>query len=192
MATVRSISVSKPPERLLKRRLTRTSTTSHTSQTPRKVTINKTTAVTVTTINRRKSARMTSKKHSNRSTTSPNTLHLSTLTLNDDQLELAERMATATITELPLIRPNSKLSSDADSITIHNSLISIPTELVHESKASQDSPTEEHQSSDNEERVSSPPEPSASSRKSSAESIQFTLESFDVIRTIGTGMKNQI
>lgn len=193
MATVRSISVPKPPERLLKRRPTRTSTSSNTPQTARKVTINKTTAVTVATINRRKSTRMSSKKHSNRLTTSPNAIHSSTLTLDDPQADLTERMATTTITELPLIRPLSKISTDVDPRTIRSSFVSIPSELVQQDKSIEESPTNEHPSSDNEERGPSPAEPrtpSASSRKSSAETIPFTIESLDVVRTVGTGKKN--
>ena len=190
MATVRSISVPKPPERLLKRRLTRTSTSSNTPQTARKVTINKTATVTVTTIHRRKSSRMSSKKPSNRLRTSSNAIHSSTLTLDDPHVDLTERMATTTITELPLIRPISKVSTDVDPRTMHSSYASIPSELVHQEKTLEESPTDENQSSDNEERISSPIEPtSSSSRKSSAAAMSFTIESFDVVRTVGTGKK---
>ena len=193
MATVRSISVPKPPERLLKRRLTRTSTSSNTPQTARKVTINKATAVTVATINRRKSTRMSSKKHSSRLTTSPNAIHSSTLTLDDPQADLTERMATTTITELPLIRPLSKISMDVDPRTIRSSFVSIPSEVDQQEQFIEASPTNEHPSSDNEERGPSPagpPSPSPSSRKSSAATIPFTIESLDVVRTVGTGEKN--
>jgi hypothetical protein len=173
MATVRSINPTKPPERLLTRRLTRASSAIPISQ--RKVTLSKTTPIPVTTIKRRKSSRMSSKKSS--VTAMPATVRLNSFTATSDNNDLTSKMASTTITELPLIRQTSRIS-DTNSITS-----SIPIPQINSDKQI-DEPQDHTPISNNiNETLSSSP----LSIKSSTENIEFTVESFDTIRTVGTG-----
>jgi len=173
MATVRSINPTKPPERLLTRRLTRASSSIPISQ--RKVTLSKTTPIPVTTIKRRKSSRMSSKKRS--VTAMPATVRLNSFSATSDNNDLTNKMASTTITELPLIRRTSRIS-DTNSITS-----SIPIPQINSDKQI-DEPQDHNPISNNiNETLSSSP----LSIKSSTENIEFTVESFDAIRTVGTG-----
>jgi hypothetical protein len=181
MATIRSISASKPPERLLTRRLTRTSTSSSLLP-PKKVTLSKTTPVTVKTINRRKSSRMSSKKGSIESNL-PLVRHSSFTTITTtDNTELTNKMASTTINELPQIKPHPRVS---DAETISNTPVSsTDPDAILDNKQTEESHNDNHMSNNlNETSLSS----SVSSRKSSTENIQFTTDSLDTIRTVGTG-----
>jgi len=175
MATVRSINPTKPPERLLTRRLTRASSSIPLSQ--KKVTLSKTTPITVTTIKRRKSSRMSSKKSS--VTAMPATVRLNSFTTTtSDNNDLTNKMASTTITELPFIRQSSRIS-DTNSITS-----SIPIAQINSDQQIEE--PEDHNpilNNMNETRLSSSP----LSIKSSTENIEFTVDSFDTIRTVGTG-----
>ena len=174
MATVRSINPTKPPERLLTRRITRSSSSIPLSQ--RKVTLTKTTPITVPTRKRRKSSRMSSKKSS--ITAMPATVHLNSLTIISDNNDLTNKMASTTITELPLIRQTSRIS-DTNSITSN-----IPIPQINSDKQI-DEPHDHNAISNNINETLSSSSPL--SIKSSTENIEFTVESLDTIRTVGTG-----
>jgi hypothetical protein len=183
MASIRSISSAKPSERLLTGRSTRTSTTftplSQTKSTPPK-----TTPFTVTTIKRHKSSRMASKKGSIASITSSASLSSfpSTTTTTADNNELINKMASATINDLPPMRPTSRMSNSTS--TASNMRISqSDSDSVFDNKPI-DEPLNGHLTSTTmREKITS----SSSSRKSSTQDIQFTINSFDIIRTVGTG-----
>ena len=178
MATVRSISASKPPERLLKRRLTRASASS-TNPPSRKASLSKASAVTVTTIHRRKSTRMSSKKHSQRIANSPARLDTSTLFIEPDPLELTSQMAATSLVELPAIHSASR-TPDLYKRSTHS------PEEINEDIPNDESQLEDPLSEECPEMNSSNPPPPPS-RQSSAEPVQFTIESFDMLRTVGTG-----
>lgn len=187
MDTVRSISATKPPERLLKRRLTRASTNSSSNNPPsRKVSLSKASAVTVTTIHRRKSTRMTSKKHSHRTANSPARLNSSALFVEQDPHDLARQMAATSLVELPAI-PSSTRTADVHLRTTHS-----PEEIdvTNEDAPNDESQLEEPASEESLEPISPHRQPTPS-RQSSAEKTQFTLESLDILRTVGTG-KNSL
>jgi hypothetical protein len=172
MASVRSISTSKPPERLLTRRFNRTAT-STTPLPTRRAILTKTTPINVSSANSRaKSSRMALKKSSVGSSISPARLNLSTSTVSkSNSIELAtNKMASTTLNDLPPIRIQSRIS-DTTNLTI--SRVNSDT---NKSIAEQPNDTSET---------------SASPTSSSPNNSQFTLESFDVIRTVGTGKNLQ-
>jgi hypothetical protein len=142
MASVRSISTSKSPERLLTQRLNRTSNPTATLP-PRKLTLPKTTSITLST-SRQKTSRMPLKKGAIGSTTSP--ARLNTCSTPTDNIEsTTDKMASTTIHDLHSIRSRSRVSEGTDiSISQDNSTTLLSND-------------------------------------------QFTLESFDTIRTVGTG-----
>jgi hypothetical protein len=152
MATVRSISPTKPPERLLTRRLTRTSA-SATPPSQRKVTLSKTTPITVTTIKRRKSSRMSSKKAL--LPTMPSPARLNSFT-------------------------NMNNTSDNNEFLLFNRLIQI---IIVDNKPNEEPQNDNPISNNMNETLPS----SSSSRKSSAENIEFSVDSLDIVRTVGTG-----
>jgi hypothetical protein len=172
MATVRSISPTKPPERLLNRRLTRSSTLS-TPPSQRK-----TTPIAVATIKRRKSSRMSSKKKS----AAVHLNSITTITTIPDNNDLTNKMASTTINELPPISKTSRIS-DTNSITSNISIPQIQSDTILNNKQFEESHNENPITNNMNETLSSP----SLSRKSFSENIEFTVESFDTIRTVGTG-----
>ncbi len=173
MATVRSISPTKS-DRLLTRRVPRTSSSS-TPLTTRKITLSKTTPITLATVKRRKQSRMSSKKSPVAAMAVPIRLNPFTPIDNND---LTHKMASTTINELPPIRRASKMS-DSTTITTDIPLPQITSDIVLDHKKTEES----HEDVHNETASSS------SSRKSSRENIEFTVDSFDTLRTIGTGKR---
>ncbi|CAF0899665.1 unnamed protein product [Adineta steineri] len=187
MASVRSIASAKSPDRLLTRRLARVASTI-TPLPPKKLSLTKTTPITLTTttIKRRKSSRMSSKKTLTTSITSPGRLDSFPTIQNtlDNNNELINRMASTTLNELPPIRPSSRISNT-------NSTISSTPTLRNQSESTLDTTqTEEPQnglrsSVNTNDTVTS--SSSSLSRKSSTQDIQFSIDSLAVIRTVGTG-----
>ena len=181
MATVRSISPGKSPDRLLNRRLARPPT----ALSQRKITLTKTTPLTVTTVKRRKSSRTSSKKHSTATSSIPvrvNSFSAMT-TLSDHNNDLIEKMASTTLDELPPIRRTSR-TSDTPSIAAGISLPQINSDAII------DQPQIEEPLNDT--AISNPLNEtslSSSSRASSAAPIEFTLDAFDTVRTVGTGKR---
>jgi len=170
MASVRSTSTPKPPEQLLSRRLNRSSAS--TGILPRrKLTLNKTSSFTISTITssppRQKPSQMSLKKGSVGALTSSTKLKPTISAIPKASIDLTiDKMSSATITELPSIKPTSKILDTTN--------ISIPQVNSHTNK-----PVEEPQ---NDIIVTS-----SSSVKSSLSDNQFTLQSFDTVRTVGTG-----
>jgi len=182
MATVRSISPTKS-DRLLTRRLTRASSSS-TPLSHRKITISKTTPITVTTVKRRKPSRMSSKKSP--LTAIPVPIRLNSFTnINSttDHNDLTNKMASTTISELPPIRRTSRIS-DSTSITTNMHLPQINSDTVLDHKQAEEPQDDIHISNQMNETLST-----SSSRKSSRENIEFTVEALDTIRTVGTGKR---
>jgi hypothetical protein len=127
---------------------------------------------------------MSSKKGSIASITSSASLSSfsSSNTTTADNNELIKKMASTTINDVPTIRPTSRMSntnSTASNMRISQS----DSDSVFDNKQS-DEPLNDHLTSTTmSERITS----SSSSRKSSTQDIQFTINSFDIIRTVGTG-----
>lgn len=186
MATVRSISPGKSPDRLLNRRLTRPPT----AVSQRKITLTKTTPISVTTttttVKRRKSSRTSSKKQLTAPSAIPVRVNsftaMSTISTNDD---LIDQMASTTIEELPPIRRVSKVS-DTPSINVEIPHPHIDSNAIvgqqHHEEPLNDTATSNHL---NETSLSS------SSQESPAANIEFTLDALDTIRTVGTGKTKQ-
>ena len=153
MASVRSISASKSPERLLARRIQRTSTpTSALSQ--KKLSLPKTTSIALST-SRQKPSRMSLKKGSAGSITSPARLNSCNTTISVDNIELTtSKMAITTLHDSPSSRLRSRISDITDT------------------SVSRD----KHVEDNNETLLSN--------------NNNFSLESFDTIRTVGTGKKS--
>ncbi|CAF0847862.1 unnamed protein product [Rotaria sp. Silwood1] len=182
MATVRPITPSKPPERLLSRRSTRGSTIA-TPRSQRKVTISKTTPITVSTIKRTNSSRMSVKKSSIPSIKPCVRVNsFANITTITDQNESTNKMTTTTITELPPIRRSSKIP-DLNIITSTTPILQDDSDIINDNKPIKQSNNDNSILTHTEEISSSPP----SSKRSSIQKIQFTIDSFDIIRTIGTG-----
>jgi hypothetical protein len=164
MASVRSISSSKPSEHLSTRRV------NHTSASPppiaqRKVLIHRTTPTS-----RQKSSRMSLKKGSIGSNTLPTKLNSSNTIPSLHSLELAtDQMACIQLQDLPSTRSRSRISDTANNLN------------------SQVNHIDEQQNDTNESSSSS----STTSLKSSLSNYPFTLESFQTIRTVGTGKNLQ-
>ncbi|CAF0726915.1 unnamed protein product [Rotaria sp. Silwood1] len=167
MASVRSISTSKPPERLLKQRLPPTlPSTSVLSQ--RRITLNKKSPIVgpTTPTPRRKSARISSKKGAIGPIASPVKLNpTNTNTLSDSIELLTDKMASNRFDEVPSIRPRSRASYTGNT---SNSLVDSDLNKSVEAK-----PNLINEAS--------------SSSLNTLNNSQFTLEAFDTIRTIGTG-----
>lgn len=157
MASVRSISSSKPSEHLSTRRV------NHTSASPppiaqRKVLIHRTTPTS-----KQKSSRMSLKKGSIGSNTLPTKLNSSNTIPSLHSLELAtDQMACIKLQDLPSTRSRSRISDTANNL---NSQVNHIDEQQNDSNDSS----------------------SSSSLKSSLSNYPFTLESFQTIRTVGTG-----
>lgn len=185
MATVRSISPGKSPDRLLNRRLARPPT----AVSQRKITLTKTTPISVTTtVKRRKSSRTSSKKHSTAASSIPVRVNsfaaMSNISANDD---LIEQMASTTIEELPPIRRVSR-ASDTPSITTEIFLPQIDSDAIIDDQQHHEEPLNDTAASNhlNETYFSS------SSQESPAANIEFTIDAFDTVRTVGTGKKNDL
>ncbi|CAF0804130.1 unnamed protein product [Rotaria sordida] len=183
MATVRSITPSKPPERLLTRRSTRGSTSS-TPRSHKKVNISKTTPITVSTIKRTNSSRMSAKKSPTPSIHPCARVNSFTNMPNiSDQNELTNTITSTAITELPPIRQTSKIS-ELNIITSNIPILQDNSNTIIDNtpieQLQNDNPILDHI---NEIPSSSPP----SQRRSSIPTIQFTIDSLDIIRTVGTG-----
>lgn len=164
MASVRSLNLTKPGERLLKRRLTRNSASTS------KLNTNKTNSVSVTTLSRKKSGRSSSKKRSTKATS----LHLrknSSSSLNEQELNiLTNEFASTSITELPSIPSARKFSIKTVETIPDETIVTpivepiIPAEIVEEENL-------------NEIKIE--------------ENIpEYTVEILEPIKTIGTGWKN--
>jgi hypothetical protein len=165
MASIRSISTTKPPDPLSIRRSDRSSTPAI-PVAQRKLTLSKTTSNVVSS-SRQKSARMSLKKDALGSMTSPSGLDSCDTDTPTDNLNLTtDQMASIKLQDLPPSRSRSRISDIANN--------SIP-QVNHI----------EDQENDKKELSSS------SSPKSSISNNQYTLESFETIRTVGTG-KNVI
>ena len=160
MASLRSISTSRPSDRLLGRRLNRTST-SATPVTPRRITLSKTASATPSptstgTSSRHRSSRTLSQKSARGSTTSPGNLGLYNPALPLDSLEITTNsFASAKLTDMPSVR-----ASDLTVVSLSRSHA--------ESNGSFD---EQHHKA----------------HETFSDRNQFTLDAFDVIRTVGTG-----
>ncbi|CAF5045339.1 unnamed protein product, partial [Rotaria magnacalcarata] len=154
MASIRPISPSKPPERLLNRRPTRASTAS-TPRSQRKVTISKTTPISVPSIKRVNSSRMPTKKSSIPSIKPSIRMNSCTnIAAKLDYDELTNKMTSTAITELPAIRRTSKYTDT--SIARENS----PTAENNSDKIIDTHPTQQPQNdnaieNENNERSSS-------------------------------------
>lgn len=211
MATVRPITPPKP-ERLLTRRATRASTASST-RSQRKVTISKTTPLPPSQIKRANSSRMSLKKNSIPSIKSSLRVNSCTnITNKSGYDELTNKIATTTLTELPPIRRTSKftdnntLISSTPTVEINSDTIikSNPIEVPQQQETMKNNNDNVINNENNNAAISS----SSSSSSSSAESLvpereptpppvpqrkslpmnnQFTIESFDIVRTVGTG-----
>jgi flagellar biosynthesis/type III secretory pathway ATPase len=180
MATIRSISPPKSPERLLNRRLARQSA-STVPLSQRKLNLSKAPPITVTAIKRRKSSRM-SKKSSVATMPAPARLNsFTTIPTTSENTELTNKMASTTINELPPIRSLSRIT-DVSSVTSNTPTLQNHSDTVVDHKQIEepqnDNPVVNH--------IDERP-PSPLSRKSSEENIEYTIESFDIIRTVGTG-----
>jgi hypothetical protein len=180
MATIRSISPTKPSERLLNRRLPRSS--SSVAPLPhKKLTLSKTNPITVATIKRRKSSRMSSKKR----TVSHRINSFTTITNLSDNDDLTNKMASTTLDELPPIRQTSVMS-DANSTTSAIPIPQISSDTILDNEEIEE-PHDDNPISNKMSETRSPSPSPSSSRKSSTENIEFTIDSFDTIRTVGTG-----
>ncbi|CAF3969554.1 unnamed protein product [Rotaria magnacalcarata] len=168
MASVRSISASKPPERLLKQRLTSTSTPTSTLS-PRKLALNRKTPLVVptpTAPTRQKSSRMTSRKGPIGPVTSSTKVNSAIIEKKKDTIEaVTDQIDTMKIDDIPAIRPSSRASYAGTS-----SASIIDTESI---RSIEEKPHDINEAS--------------SSSVINLNNSQFTLESFDTIRTIGTG-----
>ncbi|CAF2423841.1 unnamed protein product [Rotaria sp. Silwood2] len=183
MATVRPITPSKPPERLLTRRSTRGSAVS-TPRSQRKVTISKTTPITVSTIKRTNSSRMSVKKSSIPSIKPCVRVNSFTnITTVSDKNELTNRMITTTVTELPPIRRTSKIQ-DLNIITSDIPILKNNSDTIIDHTPIEQSQNDNPISNHIDEIPPSSPSPSS---RSSIQKIQFTIDSFDIVRTVGTG-----
>lgn len=176
MASVRSINSAKPTERLL---TTRTSS-SIAPLSSKKLSLTKTTPITVATVKRRKSSRMSTKKGLHTSKTSPGRLDvLPHPSMNSsDPDELVDQMASTTLNELP-----SPTYSELYNTTSTASNIFESDSTLSDNKQSEESQYDLGASAYLNETVTS----TSSSRKSSTQDIQFTIDSLETIRTVGTG-----
>ncbi|CAF1676213.1 unnamed protein product, partial [Adineta ricciae] len=176
MASVRSINSAKPTERLL---TTRT-LSSVAPLSPKKLSLTKTTPIAVATVKRRKSSRMSTKKSLHTSKTSPARLGvlLHPSTSIPDSNELVGQMASATLNEIP-----SPTFSELYNTTSTASNIFESDSTLLDNKQSEESQYDLGASAYLNETVTS----TSSSRKSSTQDIQFAIDSFETIRTVGTG-----
>ena len=182
MASVRSVNLSKPPERLLKRRSTRTSASSTNLASARKPSVAKATSVTVSTLHRRKSTRTLSKKRSHKTTNSPTRKNSLSSVTDQDLNELTTNLDNTTITTLPIIRSVQRFSVS----TVATAPDLSPVVSVMDEKISLKSALSDHSV----EPTASVQLPPISPRKSIEEiPIPFTIDSFDFMRTIGTGKR---
>jgi cellobiose phosphorylase len=153
MASIRSASTSKPPERLSNRHLNRTAT-SITPIAQKKITINKPTKHTTST-SRQKSSVMSLKKGFIGSATSLAEPHSYTKASPTNSVDMTtDHIASIKLQDVSTSRSRSRISD-----ATHNSL-------------SQINSNEEQQNGQSE---------------SSFSNNQYTLESFDTVRTVGTG-----
>ena len=176
MASVRSINSAKPTERLLTTRRS----ASIVPLSPKKLSLTKTTPIAVATVKRRKSSRMSTKKSLHTSKTSPGRLDvlLHPSTSIPDPNELAGQMATATLNEIP-----SPTFSEVYSTASTASNVFESDSTLLDNRQSEESQHDLGASASLSETVTS----TSSSRKSSTQDTQFTIDSFDAIRTVGTG-----
>jgi hypothetical protein len=155
MASVRSISASKSPERLLARRIKRTSApTSSLSQ--KKLSIPKTTSIALST-SRQKPSQLSLKKGSAGSITLPGRLNSCNTNISIDNMELTtSKMAITTLHDLPPNRLRSRISDITDTSISRDKHVEDNNEILL------------------------------------SNNNNFSLESFDTIRTVGTGKKSYI
>lgn len=179
MASIRSITTSKPTEHLSNRRVNRSST-SIASSTDKKITNHHTKSSTSIVSNTQqqqqqqqgKSSRMTSKKDLFGPLTTPATIYSSRTISPMDNHDLPDgQMATLQLRGSSPRRPLSKLSSTT-------------SEPLAQAISNSDKSSEEQQAND---RSAC----SSASHKSSTKTPQFTVESFDTIRTVGTGKRKR-
>lgn len=166
MASIRSITASKPSEHLPNRRVNRSSTSLAASSEKKISNQNNKSSTSVATTVQQKTSRMTSKKDLFEPRTTSATIY-STRTIGSmDNHEIpSEQMSAMKLQESsPRRRSRSKLSNSANEISAHANV----------DKSLQDQ-TNHHSIG------------STASYKSSTSSPQFTIDSFDTIRTVGTG-----
>lgn len=168
MASVRSISASKPPERLLKQRLAPTSSVPASTLSQRKLGLSKKTQLVeaTPTTSRQKSSRMTSKKGSTGPTPLSTKVKSSNTDIATDNNDLpTDQMASMKLDDISAIRPISRASYAGTTSTSV-----IDAESI---KSVEEKPCDTNEAS--------------SLPVINLNNSQFTLESFDTIRTIGTG-----
>jgi hypothetical protein len=85
-------------------------------------------------------------------------------------------MASTTITELPPIRRTSRISDNPP-------IPQIDSHTIPDHKQNEEPHNDNPVSNNMNETLPS----TSSSRKSSAENIEFTVDSLDIVRTVGTG-----
>jgi hypothetical protein len=156
MASIRSISTSKPSDNLSDQRLNRASTTSSIPHAQRKLPNNKSPSIIVSTI-RRKSPRMSLKKDPVGSMTSSSSNQPS----NDNHDVSVEQMASMKLYDLSPKRSRSKTANNFTARPHFDKDISYEEQPIDRSEL-------------------------ASARSSLTNNI-YTLESFEPIRTVGTG-----
>jgi hypothetical protein len=93
-----------------------------------------------------------------------------------DNNELTNKMASTTITELPPIRRTSRISDNPP-------IQQIDSNVIVDNKPNEEPQNDNPISNNMNETLPS----SSSSRKSSAENIEFSVDSLDIVRTVGTG-----
>ena len=157
MASIRSISASKPPDNLSARRLNRSSI-AVTPHTQKKSAISKSPSTIISTT-RQKSSRMSLKKDPIVPTTSATRLHSS----SDSHDLTSEQMASLKLQDSSPGRSRSYTTNHSAS------------RLNSDMEKSYDEQQNDRSAS------------SSASYKSSNDNQQFTLESFDTVRTVGTG-----
>ncbi len=161
MASIRSLSTSRHSENLSDRHLNRSSIPSI-PHAQKKLTIPKSPSSIVSTT-RRKSSRMSSKKDPNGLITSSNRLHSSNSTpLTDNNHDLSvEEMASLKLRDLSPRRPRARTPNNFSSHAHFDTDISYEEQPIDRTESA--------------------------SAKPSLCNNQYTLESFDAIRTVGTG-----
>ncbi|UJR25639.1 hypothetical protein I4U23_006990 [Adineta vaga] len=162
MASVRSISATKPTENLVSRRINRTSTTA-TILPERKLILNKTTSFPIATAMpsvRQKPPRLSLKKSYCEPFISSTRFKSNSLSISTDNVELTtDKISSRASCELPLIKSNTKISNG-----INRSISNLKSNK-----------SLEHQTDTT---ITSQP---------LLNNTRFTLQSFDTIRTVGTG-----
>ena len=166
MASIRSITTSKPSEHLPNRRVNRSSTSIAASSEKKISNTNNKSSSSIGATTQQKSSRMTSKKDLFEPRTASATIYSTRAIASMDNHEIpSEQMSGLKLHESsPRRRSRSKLSNSASEISANANI----------EKSLEDQP--------NSRSICS-----SVSYKSSTSAPQFTVDSFDTIRTVGTG-----